>query len=1025
MKIIFTFLLISCGLSSVAQQRCYLDADFDGFGDPANFKPATTTGGCPLFYVSNSDDCDDNDASIHTYVWYRDLDNDGYGDGTSIESCTQPPGYTDRILPPIIDCNDHDPNDFPLIWYIDRDHDGYAADMDIYVVSCTPPLNTLYSLSQSQLKGLDCNDNDPNEFPRLYYADSDNDGYPSGAPPFESCFTLSAPFFVASALISLDIDCDDQDALAGPGPLWYKDQDNDGYTDGGSVRACVQPAGYISSPRMSSLPGLFEIDCNDNDPVQHPNQTWILDNDGDHYGQGIFVGGNPTLSCTRPQGKWFAPSELLSQDDCNDGDPNITNTVIWCLDADNDGYYTGDPVTQCASPGQGYVIKIAQEPGDCNDNDETINPKTIWYIDADNDGYHATGIAYAPSCTPPSPNFNSKSTKGPDCNDHDPTINSGTVWYLDADNDGYRDGFYLASISCTSPGPNFKNFTKGVDCDDANSLVNPETIWVLDKDGDNYYSDQLIGCLSIAGYKIKGSELPGDCNDDDPAINPMTIWYKDADGDGYNNSFFITQPSCTPPGPGYINTTKGPDCDDIDPTLNPETIWYRDADGDGYHNASIITQPSCTPPGPGYSRTTKGADCDDNNHALPATYWYMDADGDGYYNELFASISAPSCTPPGPGYTATTKGPDCNDADATIHAPVQYYVDGDKDGYGSATTAMLCSSVAPVGYSANNTDCNDNDATVHASVQYYIDSDKDGFGSTATAMLCSSTAPVGYSSNNTDCNDADPIVHAKQTYYQDADGDGYGNAAKTTSVCSSSPPSGYVTNTLDCNDGNPAISPIAVEVCGNRVDDNCNGLVDENVCYACLNATNLKVTSITSNTAEISWSAIANPVQWQLQYKTTNKGSKWLDVLLTGNVRAYKLSSLTSNQNYQVQIRAKCGNTWTSYSAAVSFKTTAGSETRYVLVDENTDGIGEVLKLYPNPNNGQFIIQLNAAGEADGNAKIQMIDVLGRIVHTENANLSSGKLQKTVTMPSQVTRGVYMLRIIVNDNAYQTKLIYQ
>src|SRR5206468_2260367 len=107
-------------------------------------------------------------------------------------------------------------------------------------------------------------------------------------------------------------------------------------------------------------------------------------------------------------------------------------------------------------------------------------------------------------------------------------------------------------------------------------------------------------------------------------------------------------------------------------------------------------------------------------------------------------------------------------------------VDADQDGYGSITTAMLCSSTAPTGYSTNNTDCNDNDATVHTPQQYYVDADQDGYGSTTTAMLCSSTAPTGYSTNNT-----------------------------------------------DCNDNNAAVNPGATDIC-NGVDDNCDGTLDEN-----------------------------------------------------------------------------------------------------------------------------------------------------------------------------------------------------
>ena len=40
-----------------------------------------------------------------------------------------------------------------------------------------------------------------------------------------------------------------------------------------------------------------------------------------------------------------------------------------------------------------------------------------------------------------------------------------------------------------------------------------------------------------------------------------------------------------------------------------------------------------------------------------------------------------------------------------------------------------------------------------------MDADGDGFGSTTTAMLCESSAPAGYSDNNTDCDDTDGNTH--------------------------------------------------------------------------------------------------------------------------------------------------------------------------------------------------------------------------------------------------------------------------
>ncbi len=65
---------------------------------------------------------------------------------------------------------------------------------------------------------------------------------------------------------------------------------------------------------------------------------------------------------------------------------------------------------------------------------------------------------------------------------------------------------------------------------------------------------------------------------------------------------------------------------------------------------------------------------------------------------------------------------------------------------------------------------------------------------------------------------------ASLTWYADADADGYGNPS--VSLQSATLPPGYVCNSLDCNDGNAAIHPGATEICGNGLDDDCNGLTD-------------------------------------------------------------------------------------------------------------------------------------------------------------------------------------------------------
>src|SRR5207342_1350333 len=123
-----------------------------------------------------------------------------------------------------------------------------------------------------------------------------------------------------------------------------------------------------------------------------------------------------------------------------------------------------------------------------------------------------------------------------------------------------------------------------------------------------------------------------------------------------------------------------------------------------------------------------------------------------------------------------------------------------------------CSSSIPSGYVADNSDCDDTKLL-------YADTDGDGFGA-GSPVACGVA-------NNTDCNDNDASMHSQVTYYKDNDHDGFGDPGNTTTACSSTPPAGYVANSTDCNDNNASVHPGATEICGNGIDDNCNGQVDE------------------------------------------------------------------------------------------------------------------------------------------------------------------------------------------------------
>jgi hypothetical protein len=99
--------------------------------------------------------------------------------------------------------------------------------------------------------------------------------------------------------------------------------------------------------------------------------------------------------------------------------------------------------------------------------------------------------------------------------------------------------------------------------------------------------------------------------------------------------------------------------------------------------------------------------------------------------------------------------------------------------------------------------------------------------------------------NNQDCNDFEDSIHpgateipgdgidqdcdgsdlsSLATYYQDSDNDGYGDPGSPYETTSQ--PWGYVTNSSDCNDYDSSIHPGVTES-HNGIDDNCNGVVDE------------------------------------------------------------------------------------------------------------------------------------------------------------------------------------------------------
>lgn len=461
---------------------------------------------------------------------------------------------------------------------------------------------------------------------------------------------------------------------------------------------------------------------------------------------------------------------------------------------------------------------------DCDDSDPTIHPDATELCDEDDRDEDCDGLS----------------------DDADPSVDPATfspAW-TDADGDGYGE-WESSAPRCDLLEDQVGN---GTDCDDTDSAVHPgadevcgggdedcdllidedEAVdaptWGLDGDGDGYgsISSAVVSCQGPEGFIQDAS----DCDDADPETHPgaeetcnslddncdgevdgkdttdAQTWCRDLDGDEFGDEHSCTI-DCELPE-GYIDNDR--DCDDLDPNINPTATEVCD-EGDVDEDCDGMVN-------------------DDDDVLMGGSDWYADNDGDGY-GGMFPEVT--SCdTPDG---LVVTRG-DCDDDDAEIHPAAmevcdawnadedcdgeadddddstavstleQWFLDADGDGHGDASYPILrCD--RPEGYSARSTDCDDGDAGRNPDLlEVCDDADRDE-----------------------DCNglaeDADPSLST--AWYLDEDGDEFGTSESALITCD--PPSEYVSLGRDCDDEDERIHPDATEVCGDGVDDNCDGFV--------------------------------------------------------------------------------------------------------------------------------------------------------------------------------------------------------
>ena len=332
-----------------------------------------------------------------------------------------------------------------------------------------------------------------------------------------------------------------------------------------------------------------------------------------------------------------------------------------------------------------------------------------------------------------------------------------------------------------------------------------------------------------------------------------TTYYSDGDSDGFGA---VGDPGlCLCKPEGKTTALQAGDCDDANPKVKAgqtETCNGIDDDCDGFidqgfpdtdgdlvadcvdpdiDNDGSANIADCAPANadisPAATETCNGVD-DNCNGAIdePGSVGckglYTDLDGDGF-GKSFGSNDNGTCLCKAVGKVSATSGDDCDDTalevnpkatevcnnkDDNCDGQTDKGCDDDQDGYCDGKMEVIGS---PPICSQGVKDCDDLNAAL----------------SPGAKEICGNTIDDNCDGMVDDGANAKDCIN----YFKDADKDGFG-AGNATCLCG--PMDNLTaTNNKDCNDGNALQSPGKAEQCNNNIDDNCNGVLDEEDALGC------------------------------------------------------------------------------------------------------------------------------------------------------------------------------------------------
>ena len=180
---------------------------------------------------------------------------------------------------------------------------------------------------------------------------------------------------------------------------------------------------------------------------------------------------------------------------------------------------------------------------------------------------------------------------------------------------------------------------------------------------------------------------------------------------------------------------------------------------------------------------------------------------------------------------------------------------------------------------------------------------------------------------------------------------------------------------------------------------------------ACIVPVNQSTTDITSTSATLNWTPGTASGQQRVRYQIVGQTASTV-VNVSKDATSLTVNNLTPSTQYKWKVKGDC---WSSY---LKF-TTAGQK----LGGLTSEGSVNKLSVYPNPATDNLYVNIKMNDSKDHSATLQILNTMGQIVYTQDATIANGNSTINVALNSQLTDGVYVLRVVANNQMMEQRIV--